>query len=319
MGPAEFVQSVLSPAGPQAAVIERLWLLMLWTSVVVYIVVMVFVVVAMVRRRRQDAPADEPSSERTLSRSVGAAVAITVVVLFALLVASVRTGRAVTATPRLPAVTIAVTGHQWWWEVDYEEGIPSQRVSTANEIHIPVGQPVVLKVTSRDVIHSFWAPSLAGKRDLIPGYTTAIWLQADRSGVYRGQCAEFCGRQHAHMAFSVTAQSERDFNGWLDAMRLPAPEPVTNEQRRGRDVFMVARCAGCHTVTGTDAHGRIGPDLTHVASRRTLAAGTLPQTADHLFSWIRNPQASKPGNQMPASRLADEDLRALTAYLETLR
>lgn len=310
------VQSALGPAGPQAAAIHGLWSLMFWSSVAIYVLVLAMMLAAVLRR----APARraEPS-ERTLVRSVGAAVAITIAFLFVLLVASLRTGRAVAATPPLPAVTIAVTGHQWWWEIEYEEGVPSKRVTTANEIHIPTGRPVVLKVTSHDVIHSFWVPNLQGKRDLIPGYTTAIWLQADRAGLFRGQCAEFCGRQHAHMAFTITAESQANFERWLGTMRSLPPDPATEKERRGRDVFMTARCGSCHTVLGSEAHGRVGPDLTHLASRRTLGAGTLPNGTDHLVAWIRDPQVSKPGNQMPANPLSPADLGALAEYLETLR
>jgi cytochrome c oxidase subunit 2 len=177
----------------------------------------------------------------------------------------------------------------------------------------------VFKVTSRDVIHSFWAPNLQGKRDLIPGYTTAIWLQADRPGMFRGQCAEFCGIQHAHMAFAVVAEPEDNFERWLDDMRGPARDPVTEAERRGRDVFLNARCAGCHTVRGTPAHGQSAPDLTHIAVRNTLGAGTLPNTLEHLSAWIRDSQASKPGNQMPPNVLPPDDLQALVTYLETLR
>ena len=177
----------------------------------------------------------------------------------------------------------------------------------------------MLKVTSRDVIHSFWVPNLQGKRDLIPGYTTAMWLQASRPGVFRGQCAEFCGMQHAHMAFDVVAESDAEFESWLDAMRQPGRDPPDPTGRKGRDVFMQARCAGCHTIRGTDAAGQIAPDLTHIASRSTLGAGTLPNTPDNLAAWIRDPQRVKPGNQMPPNPLAAEDLQALVAYLETLR
>jgi cytochrome c oxidase subunit 2 len=190
---------------------------------------------------------------------------------------------------------------------------------TANEIHIPTNRPVVLKVTSRDVIHSFWVPNLQGKRDLIPGYTTALWVQASRSGVFRGQCAEFCGVQHAHMAFDVVAESDEEFARWLDARRQPGRDPPDATARKGRDVFMQTRCAGCHTIRGSDAAGQTAPDLTHIASRSTLGAGSLPNTPDNLAAWIRDPQRVKPGNQMPPNLLADDDLHALVAYLETLR
>jgi cytochrome c oxidase subunit 2 len=197
--------------------------------------------------------------------------------------------------------------------------VPSRRVITANEIHVPLDRPVVLKVTSRDVIHSFWAPNLLGKRDLIPGYTTAIWLRADRRGIYRGQCAEFCGLQHAHMAFDVVAESEAEFERWLEGMRQQARDPTDPAARRGRDVFMVNRCSGCHTIGGTPAHGQVAPDLTHVATRSTIGAGTLSNTSAHLDAWIRDPQASKPGNQMPPTPLSADDRQALIAYLETLK
>jgi cytochrome c oxidase subunit 2 len=236
-----------------------------------------------------------------------------------LLFVSARTGRATGARYANGAVTVEVTGHQWWWEIQYDDAIPSQRVITANELHVPVGQPIVLKVTSRDVIHSFWVPNLQGKRDLIPGYTTALSVRADRTGVFRGQCAEFCGLQHAHMAFDVIVESEKDFAAWLDRMRQSASDPEQAPERRGHDVFMQSRCAGCHTVRGSQAAGQIAPDLTHVATRRTLGAGTLPNTPDNLAAWIRDPQHAKPGNQMPPTALTSEDLRTLVVYLETLR
>jgi cytochrome c oxidase subunit 2 len=176
-----------------------------------------------------------------------------------------------------------------------------------------------LKVTSRDVIHSFWVPNLQGKRDLIPGYTTAIWMQASRPGRFRGQCAEFCGMQHAHMALEVIAESDEDFHEWLDGMRQPARDPPDSISRAGRDIFMQARCAGCHTVRGSDAAGQVAPDLTHIARRSTLGAGTLTNTPEHLATWIRDPQGSKPGNQMPPNPLQADAIQALVAYLETLR
>jgi cytochrome c oxidase subunit 2 len=217
-------------------------------------------------------------------------------------------------------VSINVTGHQWWWEVEYQDlNAPTLRFRTANEIHIPVGRPVVLNVTSRDVIHSFWVPNLQGKRDLISGYTTSIWLQADRPGVYRGQCAEFCGYQHANMAVYVTAEEDAPFKGWLAAQREPSLEPSTDTARSGRDVFMRGSCPTCHTIRGTAAGGTVGPELTHLASRRTLAAGTLPNTAGHLGGWISDPQSVKPGVKMPPNKLSGDDFQALLAYLEGLK
>jgi cytochrome c oxidase subunit 2 len=313
-------QSVLSPAGIQASSIHQLWSLMLWVAVAVFTVVLASVFIALVRGRRNGTRGDpQLPSEAVLSRTVGVAVGLTVAILIVLLTASIWTGRTVGSLRASSAVTIAITGHQWWWEIQYQDAIPNRQVVTANELHIPVNRPVVLKVTSRDVIHSFWVPNLQGKRDLIPGYTTALWLQADRPGVFRGQCAEFCGIQHAHMALDVVAEPDSDFEGWLEAMRQPAREPPDPAARKGRDVFMQARCAGCHTVRGSDAAGQVAPDLTHLATRGTLGAGTLPNTPQHLAEWIRNPQRMKPGNQMPPHPLAADDLQALVVYLETLR
>jgi len=319
-----FNQSVLSPAGVQAWSIEHLWSLMLWTSTGVFTLVLIALYLAIVRGRRhhsrdEGSSTSEGSSEGALRRGVASAVGLTVAILLVLLFASIWTGRAVGALQASSAVSIEVTGHQWWWEIHYEDAVPSERVITANEFHIPVGQPVVLKVTSRDVIHSLWIPNLQGKRDLIPGYTTATWIEADHPGVFRGQCAEFCGIQHAHMALTVVAEPEAAFTQWLAAMRAPARGTSDPSLVRGRDVFMQARCAGCHTIRGTDAGGQVAPDLTHIGSRRTLGAATIPNTPEQLASWIRDPQHVKPGNQMPPNPLAEPDVQALVAYLGTLQ
>lgn len=320
MGPGDVVQSVLSPAGAQASSIHQLWLLMLWTTTIVGVVVLAFIAVAVVRGRRRDTTVRIPTGpERSLLRGVWAATTVSLLILLMLLIASVWMTRGVESLQASGAVAINVIGHQWWWEIEYEDGVPSQRVLTANEMHIPVGRPVVLKVSSRDVIHSFWVPNLQGKRDLIPGYTTAIWLQADRPGIFRGQCAEFCGLQHAHMALDVVAEPGPDFDRWLEGMRKPASPPQSDEQRRGHAVFMSRRCAGCHAINGAEAFGQFGPDLTHIGSRSTIGAGTLPNTREHMNAWVKNPQASKPGNQMPPNPLSDEDSRALLAYLEFLK
>jgi cytochrome c oxidase subunit 2 len=290
---------------------------MLWTTTAVYLVVLAYFMMSLFRGRRRSAAA-EPAS-RALGAVVGGAVAVTVIILFGLFITSLFTGRRLAAFGAPSAVTIAVTGHQWWWEIEYEDAVPARRVITANEIHIPTGRPIALKVTSHDVIHSFWAPNLQGKRDLIPGYTTAIWMQADREGVFRGQCAEFCGRQHAHMAFEIVAESPSRFAQWLDSQRQNAHAPGSPEERRGYDVFMAARCAGCHSIQGSEAHGLVGPDLTHVGSRLAIGAGILPNRRGHLAGWISNPQALKPGNVMPPNPLASDDLIALLTYLESLK
>jgi len=214
---------------------------------------------------------------------------------------------------------MTIVGHQWWWEIQYEDQQPSRTFTTANEIHVPVGRPVVVELHGGDVIHSLWVPSLAGKRDLIPGRTATLTFQADQPGIYRGQCAEFCGFQHAFMAFEVHAQPPADYEAWRQAQLKPAPEPADGQAQHGKQLFQSIQCAMCHTVQGTIAQAHNAPDLTHFASRRTIAAGTLPNTQANLASWIIDPQKHKPGSNMPSNPLSGEDLNALVAYLETLK
>jgi cytochrome c oxidase subunit 2 len=308
------LQSILQPAGPQAGRIEDLWWLMLWVLTAVYALVMIALLAGIARRKREVVV-----DERRLGRWVGGATAVSVVVLLGLLVASVSTSSALESLARPDALSIDLVGYQWWWQVKYSNPQPSRQVTTANEIHIPVGQPVRIRATSRDVIHSFWVPSLHGKKDLIPGHDTELWIRADRPGIYRGQCAEFCGLQHAHMALLVIAESPRQFTAWLERQRQLGTPPATPLQARGRAVFESQACPLCHTVQGTGAAGSAGPDLTHLASRRTLAAGTLANTPGNLGGWISDPQSIKPGNRMPAVALGSDDLGALLAYLEALR
>jgi cytochrome c oxidase subunit 2 len=312
------LQSVLDPAGPQAAHISWLWWLMFWVTTGVFVVVFALVLASVWRGGRAQRSADD-QADKPLVAAVSFGVALTVVILFGLLGATMWTHRAVLALGAESAVTVNVTGHQFWWEFEYDDAVPSQRVTTANELHIPVGRPVVLKVTSRDVIHSFWVPNLHGKRDLVPGITSAIWLQADRAAVYRGQCAEFCGKQHAHMAFDVVAEPDAQFERWLDAQRQLARAPQSAAETRGRDVFLTTQCVLCHTVRGTPAAGKVGPDLTHVGTRGKIASGTLQTKPDDVAVWIRDPQHIKPGSQMPPTPLSDADVRALSDYLVNLK
>jgi cytochrome c oxidase subunit 2 len=227
------------------------------------------------------------------------------------------------AGPRGATVAeIRVTGHQWWWEVEYRSPEPSRNFTTANEIHIPVGQPVRIELVAADVIHSFWVPALSGKMDLIPSQRNETWIQADLPGVYRGQCAEYCGQQHAHMAFMVVAQPPDDFEAWWQH-ELQPPELAPTDAAfpgiaRGQTAF-ARHCAVCHAIRGTLAQGRIGPNLSHLMQRRTIAAGTLPNTIGYLSGWISNPQHIKPGNRMPTLTLSAQELDDLRAYLQTLR
>ena len=312
---------VLDAAGPQGAHIGALWWLTIATCALVFAAVLVALGVALRRAPRADeasapeVPVDEPVTRRW----VAIAVAASAVGLVILLGASVTTDRALAQLSLVDAVNIEVVGHQFWWDVHYDNVDHSKMFSTANEIHIPVGRPVVVALKSDDVIHSLWVPSLAGKKDLIPGHTAILTLRADKAGVYRGQCAEFCGLQHAMMAFLVIAEPPSEFDAWAERQRAPAAEPATDEAKRGRELFLSGSCMMCHAVGGTTAGARKAPDLTHVGSRRTLAAGTLPNDAATLAAWIADPGKFKPGVSMPPHRVADADLKALAAYVEGLR
>jgi cytochrome c oxidase subunit II len=318
-------QSALDPAVPGAARIGDIWWLMLFVCTAVFVAVIVALLWAIARRRRPPLDAlsgavrPDPERERRMAQVVGASIAVTIAILLVFVVASFQIGRELVAEPTGPVLSIEVTAQRWWWDVRYNDPVPSRSFSTANEIHIPVGRPVRLTLRSIDVIHSFWVPNLQGKKDLIPGQVNALYLQADRPGVFRGQCAEFCGFQHAHMALYVVAEPEHQFARWQEQQRRPAPEPETDQQRKGRDVFMSASCVLCHAINGTSAGGITGPNLTHIASRLSLAAGTLPNTRGHLAGWIIDPQLRKPGNNMPPNLLRPDQLQALLSYLETLR
>ena len=246
---------------------------------------------------------------------VGGGIVMPIVLLIGVFAHTLVTMRAISPAPAAEQMVIELVGNQWWWEVRY----PTQQVTTANEIHIPTGRPVELRLTSEDVIHSFWVPELHGKIDLIPGRTTSLVLQADQPGEYRGQCAEFCGVQHAKMALIVVSETPEQFSAWLEAKARPAAEPSDPAALESKQVFLGSACAYCHTIQGTDATGKVGLDLTHLASRRTLASATLTNTRDHLAAWITDPQKIKPGNIMPAIDLAPDDLEALLTYLENLK
>jgi cytochrome c oxidase subunit 2 len=309
------LQSIIHPAGIQAARVSHLWWVMFWICAVVWAAVAVAAMVAIARGRRGSSTA----TDAQMGRSVTVAGGLSVAALLGLLFQSIVTGRALDTLRSPDALRIQVTGNQWWWDVQYEHAVPSRRVTTANEIHIPVGRAIRFDLLSTDVIHSLWIPSLQGKIDLVPGRLNELWLRADEPGIYRGQCAEYCGLQHAKMALVVVAEPPDDFERWLTANRAPASPPTTPEQQRGRDIFERGPCAMCHTIAGTSAGGRSAPDLTHLGSRSTIGAGTLPNTKGYLAGWIADPQHIKPGNRMPPTGLNGEELQAVLAYLETLK
>lgn len=314
-------QSVLNPQGPQAGHIANLWWFFLTVSAVVMIAVSVAVYLALARRGRTTLDAPPTDGEPRKFRNVAIATGLTAAILLLMLVYSVYVGSVTSAMPgpEQRPITVDVIGRQWWWEFRYVDAEAHRTFTTANELRIPVGRPVIIRASSRDVIHSFWVPNLHGKIDLVPGRTNTIWIQADRAGEFRGQCAEFCGIQHARMAFLVIAEPEPAFDAWVAAYLQPATSPMTEQARLGEQVFTEAQCSMCHTIRGTGAWGQVAPDLTRIGNRRTLAAATLPNTRGNLAGWIADPQHIKPGNHMPATALDGERLQALLDYLEGLK
>jgi cytochrome c oxidase subunit 2 len=323
------LQSSLDPAGDPASTTLRLWWLYLWVLITIFALVLICACIALGRARHfgkqnhHESPAfvPEEGTERRIAVIVGSCVAVTVLILFALLFMDVFTSRSVYALASDPhPLSLKVIGHQWWWEVQYQNpDQPSDLVVTANEIHVPIGTVVRLELVSTDVIHSFWVPNITGKKDLIPGHPTKTWLKAQQVGAFWGQCAEFCGHQHAHMRFQFVAEPVEKFNLWLAQARQNAHQPVTGSERRGQEVFLANQCIMCHTIEGTPARATFGPDLTHFGSRTTLAAGSFPNNRGYLAGWIANPQNIKPGARMPPNLLSSADLNALVDYLESLK
>jgi cytochrome c oxidase subunit 2 len=310
-------QSTLHPAGPAAAAIAWLWWVMLAAFTGVFFLVLVVLCGAIFRGPKRvdasDARVPRRGSEPPLGRNgfiIAGGIVLPIVILTPLFLFSLQTSASLRQPPE--ALTIRVVGHMWWWEVRY----PEQGIVTANEIHIPVGKPVRLELASADVIHSFWVPRLGGKRDMIPGIENTFWIQADKPGVYRGQCGEYCGTQHANMAFHVVALPPEEFAGWLSKRNRRRGAAAMLEDSRGFQIFMSAGCGECHAIHGTRAKGNVGPDLTHFGSRRTIGAAMLESTRANLTGWIADPQAIKPGIRMPRTYLPAQDLLDLATFLE---
>lgn len=332
-------------AGPASLPIRHLGWAMTALSLVVCVIIAVLLAFALWRRRAFEGEGVQPDSGRG-ARGVLVGTAISIAALVAATVYTLWTLGAIVEPDSDNRLRIEVTGYDWWWKVVYPSQGATAGFVTANEIHIPVGVPVEVDLQSADVLHAFWVPALAGKTQTVPGQTNRQWIEADQPGVYRGQCSQYCGAQHAHMGFEVVADAPEAFEAWRARQLAPAVmpgsivpasseptsvEPVSVEPasvdpassdasslRIGMHLFE-ARCAGCHTVRGSQANGVQAPDLTHLASRRSLAAVTLPNTAENLLAWISAPQRIKPEALMPATSLNAADAQALIAYLETLK
>ncbi|MBB4125963.1 cytochrome c oxidase subunit 2 [Xanthomonas translucens] len=310
------VQSSLQAAADQSRAIDQVWTLMLWVCSAIYVAVIAALAWAIWRRRRA-ARREGRTRDPLLARALGAWVVLVVGLLSWFVAASFLADR------RLHGghadLEIRVTAKQWWWQVEYLSPQPDQQFSTANELRLPRDRTARIELRSGDVIHSFWVPALSGKEDLIPGYSNAVWITPRRAGRYRGQCAEFCGLQHAQMALDVEVLDAAGFAAWRARQLAPAQAPHDGAAQRGAQVFLGSACASCHAVRGTAAASRLGPDLTHLASRRTLGAGALPMRREALRAWLADPQHAKPGNQMPQVPLDPRDRELLLDYLMGLQ
>ncbi len=293
-----------------------LWWWMLGASVIVFLGAVGMLGLAWFRRRSAGLPIFGEREDINQRLVLLFGIGIPTVVLTVLFAVSNIYLIGQTAPPAVAStsMTIDVIAHQWWWEVRY----PGTQAVTANEIHIPITTRVNVVGTTADVIHDLWVPQLARKIDLVPGRKNRVLMYASRSGTYGGQCAEFCGFQHAHMGLRVVAQSPAAFRSWLTSMAAPATSSTGAGAQAGRQLFMSAQCASCHQIRGTSARATVGPDLTHVASRSTLAAAEIPNDPAHLAAWISNPQAIKPGDRMPDLGLSRTQVNEIVAYLDSL-
>ena len=301
-------------ASPQSAVIAELFNLIAVIAVVIFIIVTLGVLWSAWRYRHKDGQPEPRQIKGNLPLEIG----WTLIPLLILIFVAVRTVAAMDlvdpAPPANPTPDLIITGHQWWWEIEY----PQADVITANEIHIPTGQRLLLQIEAADVLHSFWLPQLARKVDMIPGQTRWLWLEVDEPGVYSGACAEFCGAQHAWMRLRLTAQAPDEYQQWLTQQAQTPAQPTTGDAAVGAQLFQERTCINCHAIAGTAGQARVGPDLTHLATRATLAAGLLTNTPENLRAWLKAPHTLKPGTLMPDLHLTDAEVEQLATYLETL-
>jgi len=313
-------QSALDAQGPAARSLADMFWIFLAVLGTVWVLTMLALLLALRKRRPpgENPLATDPATERRMTITVSVAVGLTLATVLALTGLSYG-GQKALFSHKDGTLSLTVTGHQWWWQVTYEDPQTNRSFTTANEIHVPVGEPVLIKLESSDVIHSFWVPNLTGKMDAITGRQNQLQMQADRPGVYRGQCAEFCGFQHAHMGMLVIAEEKEDFERWRNHQISSALPPSDPERQRGMEIFLTKPCIMCHQIRGTDAGGKVAPDLTHVGSRRYIAAGTLETTRGNIAAWIVDPHGAKPGVNMPTIQLEPDEVQPLASYLEGLK
>jgi cytochrome c oxidase subunit II len=315
-------QSPLAPAGEQASSIHSLFWLMMVVCGFMYLLVLGALGLTVWRAWRRQSEGSEPSIDPPdggLNRTLLIWAGLIVTGLTVLIVGSFLADRTIAQARARDALEVRVTGHQWWWRIQYRDPATGGWIETANELHLPLGRTTRVSLGSSDVIHSFWVPNIAQKLDLIPGRINLVDLTPTRAGWFRGQCAEFCGAQHAHMAFDVKVDTPEEFARWLAAQARPATAPPDPAAARGLQVVTQGQCAMCHAIRGTPAVGKAGPDLTHFGSRRSVAAGTLTMSRGAIQGWIAQPQAVKPGTMMPPVALSPADADAVSRYLMGLR
>ena len=317
-------QSIYGNAAEESQQFNTLFIIFLAVCTIMYVAVIAFLIAGIVRRRRSSLAnvvedGRHHESDPALHGGLRAWAAVIGVGLVGLAIASFFADRSMASAAANEKLSIDLTGNQWWWDVQYNSAQASKILRTANELYLPVGVPVRIRLHSNDVIHSFWVPSLAGKQDLIPGRDSDVTVVPKKTGIYRGQCAEFCGTQHAHMGLIVNVVSYADFIKWWDHQLQPAALPAGPLAEAGYKYVTSGPCSACHAIGGTPASATFGPDLTHVAARRSIAAGTLPMAEGNLYGWVEDPQSVKPGNHMPTIGLEPAQLHAVVAYLETLK
>jgi len=322
----EGASSTMLPVTTSGVVISNLMWIVFGVAAVVFVVVETLLVISILKFRHKQ---KDPLQKADLPEQVEGnqffetlwtmAPAIVLAIIFALTVVALQTvinppQDGSTAITNANMLNIRVTGHQWWWQFDY----PNLKITTADEFHIPVNTVVMVSVQSADVIHSFWVPQFGGKIDVIPGHLNYTWFKATKTGVYNGQCSEYCGEEHAEMKFLVMVDTPEDYQTWVKSQQA-LPQDVLGDAATGKQIVLTGVCSGCHTIRGTSAVGKIGPDLTHLASRKIFSGGVLENTPDNLKKWLTDPSAVKPGTIMPKLSLSPDDITSLIAYLETLK
>ncbi len=308
-------RSTISPVSDFGRSIQNVYAQIFWWTAGIFIVVEALFLYAILKYRVKTGSHETPEQ---VHGHTGLEIAWTIlpaVILVFIAVPTIRTIFAVAAEPPANALQIKVSGQQWFWHFEY----PDLGIRTANELHVPLGRPVAIELHSKDIIHSFWVPRIGGKRDLVPGRTNRISFTADKAGYYPGQCAEFCGDSHALMRMDLMVDSPEEFERWVEAQQAPAVTPTEPLAREGAKAFLAAGCIACHRIAGTPAQSPVGPDLTHVGSRKHLASGILENTAENMARWIRDPQAVKPGAKMVKLEVTDQQMDAIVAYLQGLK